>query len=319
MRAVAVEKFGDGPRLIELPDPTPAAGEILVRLRAASLNPLDSVVAAGYLAQQYPNTFPLVLGFDGAGEVAAVGDGVERFAPGDAVFGQFWSEPLGRGTFAELVALPARSDSGALLPLPPTIPLQTAAALPTAGQTAFGVIAALAPAAGETLLVVGATGGVGSLAVQLAARRGARVIATARADAAEWIVGLGAAETIDYGAGPLPEMLAAAHPEGVDALLDLTGDRALVSACAPQVRDGGRLTSIGFGAPEELLAETRIEVSNYENVDKPRLLAGIADEVVAGNVAVEIQREIELAMVPAALGAPGGARGKTVVLIESDR
>jgi NADPH:quinone reductase-like Zn-dependent oxidoreductase len=319
MRAIGIEEYGQAPAMLELPEPIPGPGEIVVTLRAASLNPLDRAVAAGHLAAQFPAAFPLVLGFDGAGEVAALGEGAGRFAVGDPVFGQFWSAPIGRGTFADRVAIAERGDSGSLMALPDGISPEVAAAIPTAGQTAYGVIEELAPAAGESLLVVGATGGVGSLAVQLAALRGAHVIATARADAAAWIEDLGAAETIDHGAGPLADLLAAVHPAGVGALLDLTGDQAGVAALVPHVKDGGRIRSIGFGVGEELRADTRVAADNYMNVDKPSLLAGIAEEIRVGNVRVAIQREIGLAEVPAALAARGGARGKTLVQIEASR
>ncbi|MBS1895335.1 MAG: NADP-dependent oxidoreductase [Actinobacteria bacterium] len=315
MRAVAIEQFGETARLLDLPKPIPAPGQVLVRMQAAAVNPVDAHVADGALQGRFQHSFPLTLGFDGAGEVEALGDGVDRFAIGDAVFGQLWSDPIGRGSFAEWAAVSEVMENGALAPLPPGVAPEIAAALPTAGLTAFGAVESLEPATGTTLLILGATGGVGSFAVQLAAGRGAHVIASARADADTRIRGLGAAETIDYSGGELPRLLAAAHPDGVDAVLDLTGDGRLLAACASQVKDGGRATSIAFAVGEEMLADTRIMATNYANQDKPRLLAGIGGEVAAGRVTVEIEREIGLAEVPEALGRSSGSRGKTVVRI----
>jgi NADPH:quinone reductase-like Zn-dependent oxidoreductase len=114
MKAIAVENFGDEPRLMELPDPEPAPGEVLVAIDTASINPMDWKAAQGALRAMMENEFPLVLGFDGAGRVEATGPGTSRFAVGDLVHGQFWGETIGRGTFAERVAIATWPSHGAL-------------------------------------------------------------------------------------------------------------------------------------------------------------------------------------------------------------
>ncbi len=141
--------------------------------------------------------FPLVLGFDGAGRVEAVGAGAGRFAVGDLVHGQFWGDTVGRGTFAERVAIADRPSHGALELVPEGLKPGPAAAAPTAGMTAEGAVAKTGCGPGQTLLILGATGGVGVLAAQLAARAGITVIATARGEARAWIEGFGASETPD--------------------------------------------------------------------------------------------------------------------------
>jgi NADPH:quinone reductase len=317
MRAIAVSKFGDAPELMDLPKPEPGPGDVLVELAATSVNPLDLGLAEGAFDGRMPHVFPLILGVDGAGRVVAAGDEVTGLRPGDLVHGQFFRSPIGTGTYADYVAAPEHPGNGALQPVPDSIPVEIAAAIPTAGMTAFGAVATVGPRPGQSVLVLGATGGVGVFAVQLAAARGAEVIATARPDAAAWIRRLGASETIDYTTAKVAEQVARQHPDGIDAVLDLGRDQATFAACAALVRDGGTALSATFGAPRELLASTRISVANYTMTDKPGLLAGVTAEVAAGRVEVPVQRTVPLERAPEALGQVrgGGARGKTVIEI----
>ncbi|WP_190823628.1 NADP-dependent oxidoreductase [Saccharopolyspora pogona] len=179
MRAIGIERFGDTPELKELPVPEPGSGQVQIAIDAAAINPLDMVVASGALAAFGDFRFPLTLGMDGAGTVTAVGDGVTEFGVGDRVFGQFWSQPLQSGTFAEVSVVQAVPAFGALATIPDELPSHLAAALPTSGMTALGALDHMQVSEGGTLLVIGATGGVGTFAVQAAAARGIRVIATA--------------------------------------------------------------------------------------------------------------------------------------------
>jgi NADPH:quinone reductase-like Zn-dependent oxidoreductase len=315
MRAVAVTAFGAAPQVMDLPRPVPGPGEVLVRLAAAGMNPADWQLADGHLRERMEHVFPLVLGWDGAGTVAAVGDGVTRFAEGDGVYGQFFLPPAGRGTFAELVAIDERAPIG---PPPRRVEAAAAVALPTAAMTALGLLDAAGVGSGDTVLVVGASGGVGVFVTQLAAARGARVIATARPDAAALVRRLGAAETLDYQAGPLAERLRAGHPDGVDVLLDLVSDPASFAAHSRQVRDGGTAASIVFAAPAGDGGQAgRVRAMNYLVADKPALLARITREVDAGRLQIPVQREVRLEDAPAALARlrAGGARGKTVITI----
>jgi len=316
VRAIAVNKIGDIPELMDLPAPRPAPREIAVRLEAASLNPIDAGIAAGYFEGRMPHVYPLVLGVDGAGRVTEVGEGVRGFEPGDLVHGQFLCAPLGRGTFAEYAVMPEFPDDGALLRVPDGVSAEVAAALPTAGMTALGALDTIGPRPGRSILIVGATGGVGVFAVQLAARHGAEVIATARYEADAWIRGLGATHTVDYTAGGVAEQVRETHPDGVDAVLDLTLDSARFAENAGLVRDGGAALSATFAATPELLASERISVVNFMMQDKPDLLARITAEVAAGRITVPVQQTITLDQVPDALArSASGARGKTTIRI----
>nr|WTB28710.1 NADP-dependent oxidoreductase [Streptomyces sp. NBC_00830] len=315
MRAVAVRRTGDTPEVMELPVPRPGPGEVLVELAAASVNPIDMGIAEGLLGMPYVT--PLVLGVDGMGRVTEAGEGVRGLRPGDTVHGQFFRAPLGNGTFAECAVVTECPDGGALQRVPDGMPAEIAAALPTAGMTALGVLEAIGLQAGQSVLIVGATGGVGVFAVQLAAALGAEVIATARPDADRWIQQLGAAQTADYTAGDIAEQVRKTHPEGIDAFLDLTRDQARFSDYAGLVRDGGTAASVTFTATPELLASERIAVSNFVMQNKPDLLTRITAEAASGSITVPIQQTITLDGIPEALArnSAGGARGKTTVCI----
>lgn len=317
MRAVAVRKTGDTPELMELPVRRPAPGEVLVKLAAASVNPIDVGIAEGFFEGRMPHVYPLVLGVDGTGRVVEAGEAVRGLQPGDTVHGQFLRAPLGNGTFADYAVVTEFPDSGALQRAPDGMPADIAAALPTAGMTALGAIEAIGPQAGQSVLIVGATGGVGVFAVQLAAACGAEVIATARPDADRWIQQLGAAQTADYTADGIAEQVRKTHPDGIDALLDLTRDQARFSEYAGLVHDGGTAVSVTFTAAPELLASERITVSNFVMQDKPDLLARITAEAASGRITVPIQQTVTLDEIPEALPriTAGGARGKTTVRI----
>jgi NADPH:quinone reductase-like Zn-dependent oxidoreductase len=316
MRGIGIERFGQTPELRNLPVPEPGPGQVQVAIEAAAVNPLDMAIASGALASLGEYRFPLTLGMDGAGTVTAIGDGVTRFRVGERVFGQFWDRPLRFGTFAEVCVVHAAPALGALAGVPDEMPSRVAAALPTAGMTALGALDRMRIPEGGTLLVIGATGGVGTFAVQAAAARGLRVVATAPAELAERMRGLGAGEIVPRGAEPLEQALRGIVPQEVDAILDVVGDRSLTSRVAGAVRDGGVLFSAAFGLDDELLADERIRTANYQLDRKPERLAALTELVRAGTVRPVIGTEISLEETPRALvGGIGvtGLRGKTVL------
>jgi NADPH:quinone reductase len=235
MRAVLIDAFGAAPSVRDVDPPTAGPGHVRVRVRASSVNPVDSAIAAGMLKDALPHEFPITLGRDYAGTVDAVGDGVTRYAPGDAVFGfvAAMTPPVHDGGWAELVVVP---EDVSIAPLPAGVDLAEAGAAPLAAITALALLDAVSLAAGEVVLVVGATGGVGSAAVQLAAGSGARVVAPARDDDADYLRGLGVAELVPRD-GDVVAAVRERIPEGVDALLDLV-------SYAPGAYDG----ALGEGA-----------------------------------------------------------------------
>lgn len=231
--------------------------------------------------------------------------------------GQFWGDTLGSGTYAERVAIPEAPSHGVLQRVPNGLDRRLAAAVPTAGMAAEGALERTRCRSGQTLLILGATGGVGVLATQLAARDGVRVIATARPDDRAWILALGATETVDYSAGPVAAALGYVHPEGVDAVLDLVGDREQVGSTAQLVRDDGTVISTTFGVTDELSGQSRIAASNFQLVDRSGRLRRVTDVLAAGHLLIPIQDEVALVDGASALRRlrRGGARGKTLLRI----
>ena len=194
MRAIAKETFGGPMAPIDLPTPEIGDGEVLIRVRAAGINPFDWKVANGALRDRMKHRFPMILGFDAAGVIERIGADVTGFAEGDEVYGYLFKPVIGTGTYAEYVGAPANIVARK----PVNVGFAEAAALPTPGLTAMDLVDAVEIGVGETVLIVGATGGVGSYATQLAARRGAHVIATARRTDGALVRELGAVETVDH-------------------------------------------------------------------------------------------------------------------------
>ncbi|MEV5711752.1 NADP-dependent oxidoreductase [Actinoallomurus sp. NPDC052274] len=302
MRAVTVSDFGAEPELTEQPVPEPGPGEVLVRMNAAGLNPFDWKVIDGAIPDA---VFPLVVGTDGAGTVERVGPGVTRVRPGDPVFGQFGDPRRGHGSYAERAVAPV----DAIAAPPRTIALSEAAAVPTAGTTALNLVDRVGDA--RRLLIVGATGGVGTFATQLAAARGITVVATATADKADLMRALGAAEIVDPTSGPVAGRLSAP----VDALIDLVSDSQGLRELLPIVRPGGTVLSPVFAVPEEGLPG--VDAVNFLNEAGTERLDHLAREIDAGRLRVLIGDTVTLPQAPGALARSraGRARGKTVIVI----
>ena len=239
MRAVTLDSVPSTPAVTEVPAPEPADGEVLVRVAASSINGFDAATTAGFLQGMMEHRFPLIPGKDFAGTVAAVGDGVEGYAVGDEVFGVVMKPLLGTGSLAEFVTVAAGHG---IAKVPAGLSLADAGALGLAGTAALDAVDALDLQKGETVLVAGATGGVGALALQLAVARGAQVVATARPGAeTDFVRGLTDAEVqvVDH-TGDLIAQVRAAAPDGVHAALHLAGDAGVLVGL---LAEGGRLAS----------------------------------------------------------------------------
>ncbi len=238
MRAMALTRYG-GPEVMhptDLPDPVVGPDSVLVRVRAAGVNPVDAKIREGYLAGAFPSAFPLVPGWDVAGVVECTGPAVTEFRVGQEVVGYVRKDHIQHGTYAELVAAPIR----AVAPKPSSASFIEAAGLPLTGLTAHQALDAAAVGPGDTVLVHAAAGGVGTMAVQLARLRGANVVGTASEGNHEFLRELGA-EPVAYGPGLVTRVRKAA-PAGVDAAIDLVGGEALEFSFA-LVADPGRVVS----------------------------------------------------------------------------
>jgi NADPH:quinone reductase-like Zn-dependent oxidoreductase len=314
MRAVAVDQLKGEPRIVELPAPTPKAEQLLIRVTLAGMNPYDWKLADGVLAGVMPNVLPFVLGIDAAGVVAAVGANVSRFSKGDRVFGQFLHVPLGEGTYAEYTVVP---EAGAVAVLPTSISEEVGAALPTAGMTALALVDSLGLPTGSTVLITGATGGVGSFATQLASAKGYSVLVTAGAKDAARMRSLGAAQVYEYRATDLVAAVQQGHPQGIDAVIDLVSDAASLKRIAGLVRRGGHVYSTIGAADSGALKELGLLGGNFFLKADASLLKRLAGFVESDELEVPIEARIALEDVPAAIaaGRRGGARGKTVIRI----
>jgi NADPH:quinone reductase-like Zn-dependent oxidoreductase len=314
MRAIAEEKFGGPIALMDLPAPEIGVGEVLVRVRAAGVNPFDWKVADGALEGERKHRFPLILGFDAAGVVERVGAGVTELAEGDEVYGYLFKSVVGGGAYAEYVSAPATI----VAKKPESVGFAEAAALPTPALTAMDLVDAVDPTEGETTFIVGATGGVGSYAVQLAARRGARVIATARQENEAFVGELGAAETIDHTREDLVGSVLVAHPDGIEAVVDVVSDRKALGRIAGLVNRGGRVASSTYAADEEGLAERGIEARNIGMQPGARRLEELSRLVDTGEISVRLERTFPLVQAPEALeeSRTGHVRGKLVLLVD---
>jgi NADPH:quinone reductase len=276
------------------------------------MNPMDMSIANGGWQDRVPATFPMVLGVDLAGTVAETGPGAARLDRGNQVFGQLVIPPLGSaGTYAEYVAV---TEDAPLARVPAGLDLVTAAALPTVGVTAMEIIDSLPPLDGKTVLIVGAAGGVGSFLTQFAARAGAHVDTVAPASEASRMKGYGAAETIDRPATPLPEVVARAHPDGVDVLIDVASDAAQFAALAGQVRRGGFAVTTKYVADSETLARAGVTAVNFAVSMAAPALERLAGAVAAGTIVSPPITRIRLDEVPARLGGNSRAEGKTVIV-----
>jgi NADPH:quinone reductase len=240
MRAITKESFEGGPALREVPTPQVGPNEVLVRVRASSVNPLDGGIAAGMLKDMFEHEFPVTLGRDFAGVVEQVGEGVSSVAVGDEVFGMVpgFSPPIRDGAWAELIA----ASEQTLTKKPDGVDTATAGAAPLAALTALPVVDALELSQGDTVLVVGATGGVGSIVVQLAKAAGAIVLASGLPEDEEFLRGLGVDEVFPRD-GDLVALVRERHPDGVDALVDAPAvpqdpDRELLDRIARLLADG---------------------------------------------------------------------------------
>jgi NADPH:quinone reductase-like Zn-dependent oxidoreductase len=307
MRAITYSRYGgsDVLQLTDLPTPKVGPDSVLVRVRAASVNPVDWKVRAGYLDGVLDTVFPVVPGWDVAGVVEKAGLDTPELQVGDEVYGYVRKDWMQGGTFAELVAAPVRT----LARKPASLSFEEAAAVPLAGLTAFQSLERTGVRDGQTVLVHAAAGGVGQFAVQLAVARGARVIGTASSGNHEYLRGLGA-EPVAYGDG-LVERVRALAPSGVDVVLDYGSDD-LVGTTRAVLADGGTVASIVDAAARDELGGHYVWVRpSSSDLDA---LTGLID---AGAVRVDVAQVFDLADAAAAHEASqtGHVRGKVVVRV----
>lgn len=300
MKAVFYEEFGelDQIKTGELDKPEPGEGEVLVRVKSAGVNPVDAAAARGMLKDAIPTEFPVIPGWDVAGVVEDRGHAARRFKEGDEVYAYARRPVIQHGTFAEYIALP----ESYLAHRPQEVTMEEAGGIPLVGLTAYQ---ALFDAGnlneGETLLILGASGGVGTMAIQLAKTVGATVIGVASEKNHAYMKELGADEVIDYNKGDVGELVRKVAPEGVDVIFHCSRGDSL-SQSKGTLKSGGRLVSITNSkpsVPDDVIFQYVFVEPNAAQLDHLRELAddGKLIAPVSGNYTLEnaadALREIE--------------------------
>jgi NADPH:quinone reductase-like Zn-dependent oxidoreductase len=308
LKAIRIHSYG-GPEVLvyeDAPRPTPAAGEVLVKVHATALNPVDSSTRAGHLQGMVDFAFPFIPGLDLAGVVEAVGDDATTVAVGDAVYGH--SNMMRQGAYAEYAVVSA----GEIAPKPTSVDFVTAASVSLAGLTAWqGLFEVGGLQAGQTVLIHGAGGGVGSFAVQFALAKGARVLATAGSDKIALLRELGVTEAIDYTTTRFEDVV-----RDVDVVFDtVRGDLAERSL---GVLKSGGIYVTPAGQPDAEAASARgVRASGMLAQANPTHLTEIASLINAGKVKPVISKVLPLAEARQAhelLGA-GHTCGKIVLRV----
>jgi NADPH:quinone reductase-like Zn-dependent oxidoreductase len=304
MKAYRIHSYGhsDQLKLEEVPRPDVRPGQVLVRIGAAGVNPVDWKIREGYMKEVLPLRLPLTMGQDFSGEVIAAGPDVQEFHVGDGVFG------FATGSYAEFAAIPTQSVAH----MPKSVDFVAAAAIPTPGLTAYQIILDVVRAAqGQRILIHGAGGSVGSFAVQLAVWKKARVLATASSDDASYLQSLGVEQVIDYRSERFEEKV-----RDVDAVVDLVGEEMLARSYGVVQPGGMIVTAVGILDDEELRRRKLRGVRFVMKRDAAQLeaLARLVDE---GVVKVRVAEVLPFSEAPRAqdLNQSGKAHGKVVLRV----
>ncbi|MFB6722174.1 NADP-dependent oxidoreductase [Kribbella sp. NPDC056345] len=313
MRAISQKEFG-GPevlQLVEVDRPEPLPTEVLVRVHAAGVNPVDAKTRTGSGVAGLLGEPPFILGWDVSGVVEAVGHGVHTLQVGDEVYGMPWF-PRAASAYAEYVTAPSRHFARK----PATLNHVEAAALPLAGLTAYQILTALADVQpGRRVLIHAAAGGVGHLAVQFAKALGAHVIGTASAGKHTWLRELGADEVIDYHSTSVEEATG-----DIDVVVDLIGSEITLGQSVKVLKPGGLLVAVPSGTSPELLETAKqagVLVAGYLVEPDGHALTEIARLIESGAVRVEVEQAFPLTEAAEAhrRQESGRTRGKLVLQV----
>ena len=316
MKAVYFEEFG-GPEVLQfgdLPAPEPADGHLIVDVHHAGVNPIDWKARQGVYADMFEHRFPIVAGFDFSGTVRSVGKHVGGFEIGDRVHGMNPLDLVRHGTYAEVT----RSPVTAVSKCPDDLSDETAAAIPTVALTAaqslidFGGLAS-----GQSVLIQGGAGGVGTVAIQLSKALGATVLTTARADDHDYVRGLGADYIIDYEKQDFVEAARQYFPDGVDLVVDMIGGETLARGYRA-LRKGGRLAVLTGQPDPDLDREFEVDSAFVFTVPNAARLGEVAAMVVNGTVTLPEIRTFDLKDAKTAQieSASGSVRGKIVLRVQ---
>lgn len=317
MRAVVIDAYGepDVLKLRHMPLPVPAAGEVLIRVAFAGVGVWDVGERSGAMAGMLPaaaRIFPRIIGGDGSGTVVVVGDGVEGFAVGDAVYASTFAGPKG-GFYAEYTAVP----SSQVAKLPHGLDMAAASAVAITGVTALrGLTDTLRLKGGDRLLIFGAAGGVGHAAVQLAKALGAHVLAVVSNDEGAALVRAAGADVIvNSKADPLASTIASFAPDGLDAVLAAVSGSGLEEAITG-VREGGRI-AFPHGVQPVPVGPSGVDVIGYDGTVDREVLDRLNGLIGSGPFTVQITKRFPLEDAAAAhTWLSGHHPGRTILVVE---
>lgn len=324
MKAMVLDHFG-GPEVLhmaEIEKPSATPGNVIVEVAYASVNPADWKAREGWLARYFDYQFPFVVGFDAAGIVAEVGEGVTHVKQGDRVVTP-GNQGMGeRGSYAEFV----RAAGERVIPLPDSVSFRDAATLPTAGMTAWQATLDPAPLGPNSMVVVnGGAGGTGSFAIQLAKMAGAKVATTCSAHNFDYVRSLGAELAIDYRNDDVVAALRAWAPGGIDLAVDTVGQGTFVGIL-PVMKRGGIVTPIGtLIADEATIDPAAAEAAGVTVIptvsafpEQPRQLRGLVEALASGKIRIPETTELPLNQAGEAQRRvqEGHVRGKIVLAVK---
>ncbi len=308
MKAIRIHEYG-GPEVLkyeDAPQPVPAADEVLIKVFASGVNPIDWKIREGYAKERFPTKLPLILGWDVSGEIEEVGSDIVNFRKGDEVYSR--PDPTKNGTYAEYVVVKADLVNQK----PKSIDHDKAAAVPLAGLTAWqGLFDHGQLEKGQRVLIHGASGGVGTYAVQFAKWKGAYVIGTASKDNIDFLYDLGADEVIDYKNEKFEEQV-----QDVDLVFDLIGGDTQKRSLKV-LKKGGRLVTTVKPENHEEAKSKSIHIEGFLAKSYPGELQQIADLIDSGKVKPIIEKvfPLEKAAEAQKLGEEGHPRGKIILRV----
>lgn len=315
MKAIVCNHFG-GSEVMELRDidtPAPGPGEVLIRVQAAGVNPVDWKIREGGLARLFPCKFPLIPGWDAAGAIAALGEGVSGFDIGEKVWSFCRKPDIQWGTYAQYVSM----DAAGVAPMPSSLSFAQASTLPLAALTAWqSLVEVAALGQGQSVLIHAGAGGVGGFAVPIAKWLGATVIATARAENHDYVRGLGADHVIDYGTEDFAAATRALAPDGVDMVFGTVGGEVLTRSYSV-VKPGGILVSITDKTDKDLAERLGIRVKYVFVKPDGCHLRRLAELVEDGILRVPdlVEMPLERAAEALDLSRTGHVRGKIALIV----
>jgi len=315
MKAIAIREFGGREKLerMDLPLPAVGEGEVLVRVKAAGVNPVDWKIREGWLKDLFPHRFPLVPGWDAAGIVEKIGPGVSRFRVGDEIFAYCRKPVVQDGAYAEYIAL--TEEHMAFKPRNTTF--TEAAGIPLTALTAYqALVDAAGIRSGERVLIHAAAGGVGGFGVQIAKGRGALVWGTASGRNGDYVRSLGAERVIDYSRDDFRKVVRSAYPDGMDVVFDCVGGDVLKKS-VEIVRKGGRLISIVDSLDEGSLGRADIRFEFVFVAPNAKELSEIGQMVEQGRLKVRLEEVLPLEEAAKAheLSESRHTRGKIVLVV----